>query len=159
MNGPNISAITNAKQNTDVRLMFLLDVKGRHLSKVPVNSIHVDMEPIAHPGSSDANPTNRPLISAGSVCWPIRVSRKEKVYDARAKGLNREFQLEVFFANPRFTDCGVCADVFGGSSLPSAGPSDNSLRCVRREEGFDEGLGLFGASGAQREADFVRYGE
>jgi len=77
----------------------------------------------------------------------------------RARGLNWEFRLEVFFANPRFADCGVCTGVFGGGSLPSAGPGDNSLRCVRREEGFDEGLGLFRASGAQREADFVRYGE
>jgi len=66
-------------------------------------------------------PIMRLLISAGSVCWPIRVSRKEKVYDAQAKSLNREFRLEVFFANSRFADCGVCAGVFGGSSLPGTG--------------------------------------
>ena len=43
------------------------------------------------------------------------------MYDAQAKGLNRESRLEVFFANPRFADCGVCAGVFGGSALPGTG--------------------------------------
>jgi hypothetical protein len=49
------------------------------------------------------------------------------VYDAQAKGLNREFLLEVFFANSRFADCGVYAGVFGGSSLPGTGQGDDSL--------------------------------
>src|ERR1700722_9822460 len=96
------------------------------------------------------------------ICLAQTMTQSDTIsslYDARAKGLNREFRLEVFFANPRFADCGVCAAVFGGSSLPSAGPGDNSLRCVRREEGFDEGLGIFRIGGAQRKANSVRHRE
>src|ERR1700756_2579265 len=52
MNGPNISPITNTKQNTDVRLMFLLDVRGRHLPKVPDNAVIGEVRP-SQCGSSD----------------------------------------------------------------------------------------------------------
>ena len=37
-------------------------------------------------------------------------------------GLNRKISgWGVFFANPSFADCGVCAGVLGGSSLPGTG--------------------------------------
>jgi hypothetical protein len=34
---------------------------------------------------------------------------------------SENFGLGVLFANPSFADCGVCAGVFGGSSLPGTG--------------------------------------
>jgi hypothetical protein len=58
MNGPNILATINAKQNTDVRLMLVLDVKGGHFPKVLINGIIAEVDFDA--GSFTGYATTRP---------------------------------------------------------------------------------------------------
>lgn len=44
MNGPSVSAITNAKKNTNVRAMLSLDAKRKHLPEVLINRIIVQVD-------------------------------------------------------------------------------------------------------------------
>jgi hypothetical protein len=52
---------------------------------------------------------------------PFVVSISGEAYDAQTESLNRKFQLEVFFANPRFADFGACAAMCCGDALPGPG--------------------------------------
>jgi hypothetical protein len=73
-------------------------------------------------GAKFPGPT-RPSTDHAGACSGSQfvVSKTGKAYDVRTRGLNRKFRLEVFFANPRFADFGVCGGVGGGISLPCAG--------------------------------------
>jgi hypothetical protein len=67
-------------------------------------------------------PTVSPFIQAKQDSQFV-VSMAGAAYDAQVEGLNRRKKVrpEVFIESSRFADCGVCAGVFGGSSLPGTG--------------------------------------